>query len=136
MTHTPEPWSAGDSCMIMTNVFSGGLRVARCDFDGDHENKEGISNARRICACVNACARIETEKLEEMAKDPIAGIFGRMAANEWDKAKKYKAQRDELIEALKDVSICLEMTDVDTGAYIDDAKGKSNSAINKVKDWE
>jgi hypothetical protein len=65
MKHTPEPWSYGGA--IPTNVWgpsNDGYRVARCDFDGDHENQEAQANARRITACVNHCAGISTEVLE------------------------------------------------------------------------
>lgn len=48
-THSPRPWSlmAG----MPTNVLDhGGLRVARCDFDGDFDNLEAHANARLIAA--------------------------------------------------------------------------------------
>ena len=45
--HRPGPWAlmAG----IPTNVLdSGGLRVARCDYDGDFDSPEAHANARLI----------------------------------------------------------------------------------------
>lgn len=68
-------------------------------------NNRDWANARRIVACVNACAGISTEKLEENAADPIAGIFGRMAAREGQRADKAESQRDELLAALKECKL-------------------------------
>jgi len=47
--HTPGPWSL--MLGIPTNVLdSGGMRVARCDFDGDFGNSQAHANARLIAA--------------------------------------------------------------------------------------
>jgi hypothetical protein len=49
-----------------TNVLgASGLRVARCDFDGDFTSPEAHANARRIVACVNACEGLPTELIEK-----------------------------------------------------------------------
>ncbi len=45
--HTPGPW--GHMAGMPTNVLSGsGLRVARCDFDGDFDHPTAHANARLI----------------------------------------------------------------------------------------
>lgn len=49
---------------IPTNLFIDGLRVARCDFDGDGTSQEAKENARRIRALWNACQRYSIEELE------------------------------------------------------------------------
>jgi len=57
-----EPWALMHG--MPTNVLDvGGLRVARCDFDGDTSHPLSHLNAERIVACVNACAGISTELL-------------------------------------------------------------------------
>jgi hypothetical protein len=49
VTHTPGPWTAMSA--MPTNVLTqGGLRVARCDFDGDFAHPEAHANARLIAA--------------------------------------------------------------------------------------
>jgi hypothetical protein len=49
VTHTPGPWTAMSH--MPTNVLTlGGLRVARCDFDGDFDHPEAHANARLIAA--------------------------------------------------------------------------------------
>lgn len=58
--------------------------------------------ARRIVACVNACAGISTERLEESTTDPVAGLFGRMAARFEIENRAITSQRDELLAALKE----------------------------------
>lgn len=63
-----------------TNIFAlNGLRVARCDFDGDETNPEAQANARRFVDCWNACAGMA---------DPAAEITA------------MRAQRDELLARL------------------------------------
>jgi len=64
VTHTAEPWTArgqavhaGDTCIRPQMVWGSG---ADCEASG----RVHTANARRIVACVNACARIPTELLE------------------------------------------------------------------------
>lgn len=60
-------------------------------FTGYVSLKEEIS-ARRIVACVNACAGIPTDKLEAGSLETVKEIFS---------SAEYKQQRDELLAALK-----------------------------------
>jgi hypothetical protein len=49
MLHTKGPW--GHMAGMPTNVLdAGGLRVARCDFDGNFDHPEAHANARLIAA--------------------------------------------------------------------------------------
>jgi len=92
MDHTKEPWIKDNHTGIPTNIFSEvGMRVARCDFDGDHESLEAQANARRIVACVNACIGIDTETLE--APGSLAEII-----------RNRKSQFDELLAALTEAA--------------------------------
>jgi len=75
MDHTLEPWRIGGrdgrawtitderSTHAAFPVIFGkyGNRIANID---SHEAESGDANARRIVACVNACAGITTEELE------------------------------------------------------------------------
>lgn len=84
--HTPEPWHIARNEISETIFYCRGLHSETATTYGD---KDG-ANARRIVACVNACAGISTETLE--------------AAPPWkvyaaDKAPA--AQRDELVAALR-----------------------------------
>lgn len=61
--HTPEPWRASNTC----ELDSG--RVVQTVMRGDDTladvfSTDAKANARRIVACVNACAGIPTEHLE------------------------------------------------------------------------
>ena len=71
MEHTPEPWHsngrfiAGES----DNMPGTSSHIATCGrVDGPMKEKlaeaMGEANARRIVACVNACAGFTTEELE------------------------------------------------------------------------
>jgi len=56
--------------------------------------------ARRIVACVNACAGIATEHLEE-----VQGEFGKAFLDTRERAVNYKQQRDGLLAALKELLV-------------------------------
>ena len=84
------PWRIDEGFVLTCN---GGL-IGMVDEMG------GLEIARRIVACVNACAEIETEKLEENISDPVAGLFGRIAARLSKENRVLTAQRDELLAAL------------------------------------
>lgn len=63
--HTPEPWRTDAECGFPQDIHdSKGNLFLRCGSDFDNEIY-GEANARRITACVNACAGISTENLED-----------------------------------------------------------------------
>lgn len=87
--HTPEPWEV--------SALGGGLHandVPICQFfndcGDDFQNHE--ANARRIVACVNACAGIPNEQLE-CDNIEFVRIF--------NERNHLKQQRDELHKALQ-----------------------------------
>lgn len=85
--HTKEPWQAdrvGDGVMICES--SNGLMI-EMEF-GD----EGIANASRIVACVNACAGVPTFMLEM----DINGQIQHM--------RETLQQRDELAKAMQTIA--------------------------------
>lgn len=104
MSHTPEPWEAyeGEEGYGITSVCGG--------YYGDIENE---ADARRIVACVNACAGIDTDVLEHASNFGAAGIqtiasvrkqrdelFSKLDKME-GRATRAEVQRDELLAALK-----------------------------------
>lgn len=107
--HTPEPWHApgiGEVCdesgrcigiMIDCNPVEEELRP-------DPELEEGDANARRIVACVNACAGIDTAHLE------LALAGGVTVLQELDRVNQ---QRDQLRAALEDVMKWIENWDAE-----------------------
>lgn len=93
MSHTPEPWHAGDNSTII--YANDGFAVANATvFHGRSEPDTSVANARRIVACVNACAGIPTERLEAMHRGPadLMPMYARL-----------EQQRDELL------TICEEL---------------------------
>jgi hypothetical protein len=118
-SHTPEPWkielNEGGFCEIGsisdylgTGVFSGGESIAFVYQSaprfmvGRRDIAEFESNARRIVACVNALAGIETEALELVAQGSgniLAGV------------EKLKQENAALREALERVAYEFEPTD-------------------------
>lgn len=98
MDHTKEPWEA------FQKDEEKGTTYWRIRFDSNSGDSLhgycGEANACRVVACVNACAGIETERLEEAAKDPISGMFGRMAAKAHIKQRELEAELSSLRAAL------------------------------------
>lgn len=93
--HTKEPWHIGETTheegeFIETAIMAleGRAAIAVCLDFGFNNLGMRESNARRIVACVNACAGIDTAYLE--SQDNLATYARRMAI-----------QRDELLAALK-----------------------------------
>lgn len=91
--HTPEPWAVvpeKPTIVIMPEPceIGNGHKYVAC---GGGNNEE---NARRIVACVNACAGMTTEGLEtfNVAKEM------RELAEEWE---QYRTKLAEAIEALE-----------------------------------
>ena len=94
--HSPEPWKYSTDVDGRVNIFvDDGRTVTLCHA---HLRPE---DARRIVACVNACAAIPTEELEKAAADPIAGMFGRLAG-------KSVSQRDHAVRALSQLLSVLD----------------------------
>lgn len=97
MKHTPEPWefhAQGDAdewCLLT----AGGKRwVIAFRQNGELLDVEQEANARRIVACVNACAGINTEALEELG--PIAAMM-------YSGDQMARHQRDDLLAALYEI---------------------------------
>ena len=88
--HTPEPWSIfGKDNHIMGNQFEDAMERGIEHSQWTHNCTP--EDARRITACVNACAGIETELLEiiEDNDKTLAGVIANV-----------EKQRDELLAAL------------------------------------
>lgn len=85
--HTPEPWAVAPEGRFQ-KVEGNGYPVAEMWLsDGNHK-----ANARRIVACVNACAGLPTEELENVKQIDIAST-----------RKQMREQRDELANLLREV---------------------------------
>ncbi len=95
--HTPEPWREVINCTDDYNahpvlIYAGAQYVAQVAFD-QNEGDETDANARRIVACVNACAGINTDALERIADgEMLSGLI---------RLRTYKVQRDQMIDALR-----------------------------------
>ena len=134
--HTPEPWISNglsikqDFQMIGLGPESG--QTIACVMGGDksgphfvESNTEVEANARRIVACVNACAGIPTDDLEQC---PSGGLF-HLA----DHANELVKQREELLAALEAVNesaVCFAKNEYSISAY---AISKVEDAIASVK---
>ena len=98
--HTPEPWNIyfnSQDDFVIRKMFADGQEshvVARCH--------SGAANARRIVACVNACEGFSIEELEgaNLFKDSIESDA---------EIRELKKQRDELLEALKQMVSIVEI---------------------------
>lgn len=140
--HTAEPWNwdQGDIGTDYSHLY--------CDIYTEDETiiaqvndkiskKIGAANARRIVACVNACAGVDTEKLAKWYRpdEPHAGfaaIVGRMAARHSDT----KARADEaealLATILLAIDACELADEIDAGLDEDDFCKQARAFINKA----
>lgn len=92
--HSPEPWRRGEEHETMVEIETHADRLvarvvhppfassSRCQHFGRDPFCEMDANARRIVACVNACAGIPTEALEARALGNALGaaMSGLLAA--------------------------------------------------------
>ena len=101
--YTPEPWRTDAECGFPQDIHdSKGNLFLRCGSDFDNEIY-GEANARRIVACVNACAGVDTEFLEEAPIGIFASKYG--SPGYIDQLEK---QRDELLKALENTHNALK----------------------------
>lgn len=127
--HTQEPWKV---CHWKDD--RRGFEIA-----DRNQNRVGFdmteANARRIVACVNACAGLPTEQLEA---SPLGGVLNGVAG--------LIAQRDELLTALHDAATSLETIQLrsfgqdsfldskpEMRSYAGSRAAVAREAINKVK---
>jgi hypothetical protein len=129
--HTPTPWADdgfGRIGATDSDQFNGGFFTAIC------EGPDKAANARRIMACVNACAGVSTENLED--NEPVKEL-----------ARRYNdtiKQRDEVMAALermvamhdsmmKKVNHGASFYDVDCLREMNEAPIQAQVAIANVK---
>ena len=107
MSHTPEPWAVSDSPYgAIISTASRELRQSWCvsteDTGRNYSDEIAVANARRIVACVNACAGIETTVLE---KENVVSYHKKARAER----NTYRELCGELLEALKNSSAAAHM---------------------------
>ena len=95
MQHTKEPWFYSETddgfAEITNDERAAGEYISIAEVPTGFSGKIGAeqeANARRIVACVNACAGISTETLEAMPAGPSA----------------IERQRDKLLAALTEIA--------------------------------
>ena len=128
--HTPEPWRVFSHSWSNTSVLADGFDHAICGLDINHATEESQesdealmgANARRIVACVNACAGIPTEALEDGSARAERDQLREMTGGTFYEIKK---QRDELMKALEHQCEVLNRNGYSTN--------KAQEAIARVK---
>jgi hypothetical protein len=119
--HTPEPWLIGaynGRYEIVGEPESGEMIVRTIERRKDVGGLEvELANARRIVACVNACAGITSEELEWIARS--GGMLGPRADIE-----RIAKQRDQLLAALKSLR---------DGSRIDSAGNTNDDSLDDIR---
>ena len=93
--HTAEPWSSHSALAptdgafeyaITANIEGTGRVVIAEAFGRVSEDcrTPAVKNARRIVACVNACAGIPTDKLEQAGQGSIDGLVNAALEAEYE----------------------------------------------------
>lgn len=127
--HTPEPWAIDpddrpgmewNNHIVPAN--SPGRTICFMSHDGTEENVECQANARRIVACVNACAGLPQDALDG----------GWTSAGMSAYAKSLEVLRDDLLAAL-DFYTNPNVYEPDALGRRDDITFVARAAIAKVK---
>lgn len=93
--HTKEPWVAD----AYGNILAGSPAYYLGRIDQD----DAVANARRIVACVNACAGLDTEWLEdEQNRNVLTRMVHDIMENE-DKVEQLQSANAELVEFLREL---------------------------------
>ena len=121
MNHTPEPWHTHDHGAQELCVYSDDNQKCVAVFDGEgnwswSDREQRLADARRIVACVNACAGVPLEWLESGLDGCVQGVreerdqyqsdnatIRAALKTQAEEAAKLMAQRDELIAAAKNL---------------------------------
>lgn len=93
MKHTKEPWHVCDPTEQIHAVRAETGRIV-ADVGYSDTDAQNRMNARRIVACVNACAGVTTEELEQGGF--VTGLIERLEEKE--------RQRDALQEELENIA--------------------------------
>ena len=109
MDHTKEPWKIGNG--RKTDLYMGwdtilgknedGEKFVLCRVNGNYEDI-GRANARRIVACVNACAGIPNDMLEEAGFGNVLSIGVTNLTAERDSLRSTLAEKTAQVERLRD----------------------------------
>lgn len=95
--HTPEPWAIHEDAS--GDIFISGSYHTYIAEIGNPDEDGAAADARRIVACVNACAGLPTEQLES---GPLGGILNGAAGlvSQCDDLLKVKEDHDRLVREL------------------------------------
>ena len=121
--HSPEPWEIDDEYVQQGDVAICHVLSIDSDIEGDWvRGPITEANARRIVACVNACAGLPTEQLES---SPPGGILNGVAG--------LIAQRNELLAALEIIAASEEFHGDSFVCDFGTLQGVARAAIAKAK---
>lgn len=128
--HTKEPWKFID-VIGGCSVYAGRIKVLSYSYSPNAENK---ANARRIVACVNACAGFANPEKDIPAIETASKMHFDQAMANGQRASEYEAQRDELLAALKEVTECLDAQITGKGGFaVEEVLQDAIATIAKVK---
>lgn len=107
--HTPGPWQMGRHENIV--AVADGRPIANTKGYFSTINADGVvaeneANARRIVACVNACAGIETETLEKTEFQELMNACAaadRFVIKEYNRANEATKRADDAVRLLQSI---------------------------------
>lgn len=115
--HTPEPWN-GKRIGIAVHYFESiGVEMALTG-----KSDEAMANARRIVACVNFCAGVSTENLENNEK--LLWL-----AEQYNSVKN---QRDDLLAALEAHEKFWTIREAELGELSPEAKAVRDAGLAAI----
>lgn len=132
--HTNEPWSIeGQEYDAHRIVDTEGNAICQLWFKTEEPMDNQDANAKRIVACVNACAGITNEELADMQR--YFGKEGRTYYTLVSDMREAQKQRDELLEALIEInSLIADASNIEDGKVnLGKLARISMNAIKKAK---
>lgn len=124
--HTPAPWVTDNGYISAVRAKSSELIAITVV--GNFSVAKMVANAARIAACVNACEGVDNADLthgcyQKLLEKHVEVCFAK---------QDLEAQRDELLEALKNCITAIERTDHYTQVDRFEAADKARAAIAKA----
>lgn len=147
--HTKGPWSYRRADGIESpssedyKIFSddGALVAETFELIGKHRATDHHANARRIVACVNACAGIPDEKLESWMSPPEGqlgaphGTWARQLFEVGEQLIQLQRERNELLMLVKRVYRKKNAEYLDLLSKYAGTKFENDPVIVSVREW-
>lgn len=132
--HTEGPLATDAYGNVQDETGASIATVTNWDMRHDRLSGECEANARRIVACWNACEGLRTESLERMPGTFAQAMIHNNFLELWSEYADAKAQRDELLNALRDALQGLQREYVNLAMTYEGTPYENDRAFMEIKE--